>query len=153
MQEAHQSVWVSKQLQDSGGSARGPASWGTYCFPACLEILALFPTESPFRLRGGMVSASDSWLCWVPPMIACQGWWARCQLLSCGGHCGYSREGSSVTTEELHRLWEVGLKLVPAVRERTTQGCEAQRNDNVQCLNRKVDQSSAWYLQGGRGWY
>lgn len=112
------------------------------------EVLALFPTESTFRCRGGVVSASDSWLCWVPPMIACQGCWATCQLLSCGGHCGRSVGGSSVTTEELHCLWEVGLELVPAVREGSTQGCGAQRNDNVQCLNRKVDQRSSMVSTG-----
>lgn len=64
--------------------------------------------------------------------------WARCQLLSCGGHCGCSGGGSSVTTEELHCLWE--MELVPAVRERSTQGCGAQRNNNVQCPTRNVDQ-------------
>lgn len=41
---------------------------------ACLEILALFHTETlSVRLRGGVVSPSTSWLCWAPTKIACQG--------------------------------------------------------------------------------
>lgn len=128
----------------SGEHAAFQLAWKYWlCFP--LRVLS--DSEVGWSLR------QNSWLCREPPVIACQGWWARCQLLSCGGHCGCSGGGSSVTTEESQCLWEVGLELVPVVRERNTQGCGAQRNDSMQYLTRKEEQRGpAWYPHGDRGW-